>query len=269
MSAANISGAVRFASADPISGDVAFNGIPLDVMGQMANVLQGVNADAGISIVFDHFLRWPGPISETVPATGGWLLTAGTGAGTVVETNVRGGEIALTVDATAGGNPTLQLGNTTAHMPFRYVVGKRMWCFARLKILTVASTEVFFGFCTADTAPCVTSTFPSDGIFFEKASTATKFDFHARQDGTSTETTGVGSTLVDDTYTIIGFTVDALGNIQPYQGATAVSALATGAVAVANANIPDAAGDTLTFEVALLGNAMSVTLDWILLAQEN
>ncbi len=268
MSASNIAGGLRYVSADPLSGDAAFNGLPIDVMGQIGNVLAGVNADAGVLFEFSHFMRWPGPISETVPATGGWLLTCGTGAGTVVETNVRNGEIALTVDATAGGNPTLQLGNTTSHAPFRYTVGKRMWCFARLKILTVASTEVFFGLCTPDTAPCVTSTFPSDGIFFEKASTATKFDFHARQDGTSTETTTVGSTLVDDTYTIIGFTVDALGNIQPYQGATAVSALATGAVAVGNANIPDAAGDVLTFEVALLGNAMSVTLDWLLLAQE-
>jgi hypothetical protein len=266
MSASNISGGLLFVSADPNTGDVAFNQLPIDVVNQIATYLAGPNAMPGYAGYFSHFMRWEGPVAEGAAA--GWLLSGTTGAATIAETAVKGGEIVLTADATGSCNPTLQLGNTTAHMPFTYTVGKRMWCFARLKLVTVATTEVFFGFGTADTSPCVTGTFPSDGIFFEKASTATKFDFHARQNGTSTETTTVGSTLVDDTYTIVGFTVDVLGNIQPYQGTTAISALSTGAVAVANANIPDAAADTMTFMLGILGASMTATMDWLLVAQE-
>ena len=77
---------------------------------------------------------------------------------------------------------------------------------------------------------------------FEKAAAATVLDFHARKDGTSTEKTSASSTLVDDTYTIIGFTVDDLGNIMPYQDG---AALTSSAIVAGTANIPSGAADVL------------------------
>ena len=263
MSAGNISGSVRFISADPTLGDIWMNGLPIDVVGQIANLLTGVNADAAVKVLLENCLSWRGPVAEG--AAGGWLLSGVTGAATIVETATRGGEIALTASADANADPTLQLGNTTAHMPFFYTVGKRMWCFVRLKIGTVASTEMFIGMGTADAEPTTTNTFPSDGIFFHKASTGTKFSFDARKDGVSTSKANIGTTLADGVYTVIGFTVDALGNIQPYQDGAAVAA---GLIAAGTANIPSTAGDTMTFMVGFRGQSQVVTMSMILLGQE-
>lgn len=234
--------------------------LPVDLVGQI-----GVTGLLGVQYYFNHFHMWEGPVAEGT--AGGWLLSGVTGAATIVKNAVRGGEIVLTADATGNCDPTLQLGNTTANMPFRYSVGKRLWVAARLKMGTVTSTEAFFGLGTADTEPTVTNTLPADGIFFEKAAAATTWDFHARQDGTSTERTGIGSTLVDDTHSIVGFQVDVQGNILPFH-VNVLTGLTASRINVGDANIPDAAGDTLTFMVALRGASQTITLDWLLLAQE-
>ena len=230
-----------------------YDGLPLEV----------VNRISGIDYYFNHFLTWEGPVAEGLD--GGWLLSGTTGAATIVHTAVKNGEIVLTADATGSCNPTLQLGNTTADMPFTYTVGKRLWVFAKQKYVTVATTEVFFGLGTADTSPCTTGTFPSDGIFWYKASTDTKMSFQARKDGTGTAKTTITGTLVDATYTTLGFTVDRLGAITPWQDGVA---LTSSAIAPGTANIPVAAADTLTFMLGILGASMTCTLDWLLIAQE-
>lgn len=218
----------------------------------------------GINSYFNHFMQWEGPVAEG--ASGGWLLSGVTGTATVVLTNVRNGEIALTADATANCDPTLQLGAIATGASFGYVVGKRMWVFARLKMLTVASTEFFFGLGTPDTEPTVTNGFPSDGIFFHKASADTKLSFDARKDGVSTSKATISGTLVDATYTTIGFAVDVAGNIIPYQDG---SGIAAGVVAVSTANIPSATVDVLQFMLGFRGASQVVTLDWLAIGQEN
>lgn len=230
-----------------------FVGLPMELVERV-----GTNGTSGAWRYFNDFHDWIGPVAEG--ALNGWLLSGATGAATVVMSAARHGEIVLTADATAGATPTLGYGGAagiTAN--FLNVVGKRMWCFVRLKLATVASTELFLGLGTSDTAPCVTSTFPSDGIFFDKASAATKADFHARKDGTSTEKLLVTTTLVDDTYTTLGFQVNALGNIIPYQDGVSLD---TGIITVGTANIP-LAGDTMTFMLGILCNALTCTVDWM------
>lgn len=258
MSGSNIAGGLFYRSSDPLGVPTRFNNLPIELIAQI-----GEDGLGGIQNYFNHFLRWEGPTAEG--SAGGWTLSGPTGAATVVLADTRNGEITLTIDATAGGVATLQLGSASVGMCFRYVVGKQLWMFARVKLLTVATTEVFLGYGTADTSPCVTGTLPSDGIFFHKASTATKISFQARQDGTGTDKANIGTTLVDATYTILGFYVDSLGNINPSQDQVDLSG---SQIAVANANIPDAAGDVMQFMVGILGNAMSMTIDWLLLAQE-
>lgn len=235
-----------------------FSGLPLHSVHQVAPDGLG-----GVWSYANQFVQWEGPTAEG--AAGGWLLSGVTGAATIVLTAVPEGEIAITADATANCDPTLQLGATTAAMPLRYAVGKRLWCHARLKMGTVASTEFFFGVGTADTEPTTTNTFPADGIFFHKAASATKLSFDARKDGTSTSKATISGTLVDATYTTIGFSVDLKGNILPYQDGALIAA---GVIAAGTANIPSAGADTLTFMVGFRGASQVVTLDWLILGQE-
>src|ERR1044071_180432 len=99
MSAGNVSGSILFSSADPSSGDAAYNNLPLDIVGQIAAHLQGPNAQPGFQGYFNHFLRWEGPVAEG--AAGGWLLTDATGTSTIVYADERGGGIAIPADSTS------------------------------------------------------------------------------------------------------------------------------------------------------------------------
>ena len=258
MSGSNIAGALLYRAADPLAVSNRFNDLPIEVVAQI-----GETGLLGIQYYFNHFLQWEGPVAEG--SASGWTLSGTTGAATITLSDIRNGAITLTADGTGSCNPTLALGSATVGMNFVYSVGKKLWMFARVKLVTVATTEVFLGFGTADTSPCVTGTQPSDGIFFHKASTDTKISFDARQNGTSTSKAAIGTTLVDDTYTILGFYVDSLGNINPSQDQVDLSG---SQIAVGNANIPDAGADTMQFMVGILGASMTMTIDWLLLAQE-
>lgn len=234
-----------------------YSGLPGEIIGAI-----GPNGLGGINAYFNHFLNWEGPLVEG--AGSGWTLSGVTGVATITQPNTRIGEIAITADATANADPTLQLGGAAAPANFIYSVGKRIWVAARLKIATVGSTELFFGLGTPDTEPSVTNTFPSDGIFFDKAAAATKLDFHARKDGTSTEKLLIGSTLTDGAYTVVGFFIDALGHIYPHQDGNIIGA---GIIAAGAANIPGAA-DVMQFMVGFRGASQVVTLDWLIVAQD-
>ena len=242
-----------------------FAGLPLELISQlMTGDGDDPAGDAGIQGYFNHFHQWEGPLAEGAAA--GWNLAGVTGTTTIVHGDVRNGSIIITPDGTANADPCLQLGSSSAGACFRYSAGKQLWVFARLKVDSVAAIEMFFGLGTPDTQPTVTNTFPSDGIFFEKALTATDLDFHVRQDGTSTEKTSVtGATLTDDTYFTIGFKVDVDGNIMPYYNGTA---LLTKVVAASDTNIPDGATDILQLMIASLGASRLTTLDWVLAMQE-
>ena len=238
-----------------------FAGLPAHLVSQVLTdpVLQ-VAGTGGVMGHFDHFVLWNGPTTEA--ASGGWNLTGTTGAATIAAGTGRTGEIVLTADATASASPTLRPFTV---LPFQYTVGKRWWFFARLKLGTVASTETFVGFGTSDADPTVTNTLPADGVFFEKATAATAFDFHARKDGTSTERTSATTTvLADATYTTLGFTVDTRGDIMPWQNGVPLTA---SAINVGTANIPSGS-DPIVPHFAIMGASQTMTLDWILFAQE-
>jgi hypothetical protein len=239
-----------------------FGHLPLHITDQIISDDSPYLGTAGLVSYFNHFQEWTGPVAEGT--AGGWTLTGTTGTATIVHSDTKVGAIVLTTDNTGSATFALQRGNGTTGMNMAYTVGKRMWFFIRFKLLTVASMELFMGLGTADTSPSTTGTFPSDGLFFEKAASATVLDFHARKDGTSTEKTSTSGTLVDDTYTVIGFHVDELGNIMPFKDGVALTA---GYIAAGTANIP-AATDVMQLNLAFIGQAMTMTVDWILCAQE-
>ncbi len=233
-----------------------FSGLP-------GHVLSAVGPDGitGVVGLFEDFFVWTGPVAEG--AAGGWLLSGPTGAATIVLSDDRRGIAALTTDATGSAVATLQAAAATTAENFQYDATKRLWVFTRAKLQTVASMEFFFGLGTGDTSPTTTGTFPSDGIFFEKASSATDLDFHARKDGTSTERTSIGVTLADDTYSVLGFMVEA-GSITPYYNGVALTSKAIGA---GTANIP-ASGDPMALMIGHLGASLATTIDWLLAMQE-
>lgn len=242
-----------------------FEGLPAEILSGLYTLPHGESLAGlgGMLHYFNHFLHWEGPLAEGAAA--GWVLSGVTGAATITRPNTRNGELVLTADATANCDPTLALGGAAGPAQFIYSVGKRLWCFVRLKIGTVASTELFLGLGTPDTEPTVTNTFPSDGIFFNKAAAATNLALDVRKDGTSTQKTSVLSTvLADGVYTTVGFAVNARGDITPYQDGVA---LVASQVLAGAANIPGA-GDPMQFMVGFRGASQTVTLDWLLLAQE-
>lgn len=243
------------------TGPHALAGLPIEIVNLIGNDLASTS---GAFCYANHFYSWEGPVTEA--AAGGWVLSGPTGAATIAGTAVSTGAIGLITDNTAGGVATLQYGPDTNHMPFAYAVGKRMWCFARLKTTTANAAEMFLGFGTADTSPCTTGTLPADGIFLTKAATDLDFTLHARKDGTSTtKATATGTTLADDTFVTVGFRVNSRGDVIPYLGAKAVVA---NIIAVGSANMPTAAADTLAFMVGHLAQNKTTTLDWLVFGAE-
>lgn len=249
-----------------------FEGLPAEFLSRLYTLPDGESL-AGLGGLWSqlwHFIMWEGPAQSgagTSTSAGGWTLSdvVATSNSTAAVANTRNGELVLTASAVANASPTLALGLTTGPMSFIYSAGKRLWCFARLKIATVASTEFFFGLGTADTQPTTTNTFPSDGIFFNKAAAATNLALDVRKDGTSTQKTNVLTTaLADATYVTIGFNVNSRGDIVPFQNGLA---LTSSIVPAGSANIPGS-GDPMQFMLGFRGASQVVTLDWLMLGQE-
>lgn len=246
-----------------------FAGLPLEWVGQLIEPGIEVLGNKGTLGTFDHFMQFAGPLTEA--SAGGYTLSGATGTATITTPNTPGGEIVMTADATGGCNPTLQIGSATGPAPYLYlaptstVLTKQMWAFVRCKLLTVASMEMFFGVATPDTAPCTSDTFPSDGIFFHKASSDTNMSFQVRKDGTGTTKTAVfSSAMADATYFTMGFRVLPNGTIIPYYNG---AAMLSSAIAAGTANLP-VAGDVMQPMIGFKGASMTLTLDWLLFCQE-
>lgn len=245
---------------------------PGDAFDQMPLVLQQLVGDRGIAgylNYFNHFETWNGPLAEGT--LGGWVLSGATGVATVALTldEVNTGIIALTTEtAVANANAQLQLTS----MPISYKVGKRLWCFAKLKLSDVDDELAMFGLMGVDTD--VFSTLPTQGIFFEKDETVTDWDFHVRDGGASTEdTTFSGLTLADDTYHVLGFSVDVVGNVTPYFGTTSSGLKAYTTVARSNTQLGtlNTGADIMvpTFAVQTgASQADNMEVDWLLVCRE-
>lgn len=245
---------------DAAKGGSPFTGLPLDLVAQV-----GDDGLGGIQYYFNHFYTWEGPVNATSPV-GGWLLTQTAGgagdSALTVRDGVQFGVLRITTDAADNDRTQIQFKGSS----FKYVVGKRLWCLARIALQDANDGEFGFGLIEESDTDMV-NTFPTDGIFFEKTETATDLDFHARKDGASTEKTAYsGATLADDTFFICGFTVDVLGNITPwYNGAPMTSKI----INAGDANIVDDEVLSLAIEIQTGAAATRyVDLDWLLVAQE-
>jgi hypothetical protein len=130
-----------------------------------------------------------------------------------------------------------------------------MWCFAKFNISDADDMEAVFGLLppAAEAAADTTAELLAldDGIYFEKAETATEFDAHTRKNDTSTEATLCTATFADGTDRILGFSVDVAGNVHFWDGTTIDNL-----VEVATVNVTGAA------------LAKDITVDWFFVVQE-
>lgn len=234
-----------------------FDGLPLYVLNGM-----GLDGLGGIPCYFNDFHRWEGPVAEG--SSGGWVLTDATGTSTVVLGDVREGTIVITADATGSATSCLQLGSTTTGKNFGYTVGKRMWCFARLQTSTVAAGYKFFmGFGTPTTTPGNAA--PTNGIFLRNGTTVNKLDIVAKEGANTTANTNI-ITLAAATYYVVGFYVDKLGSVHAYLDGVDVSDIVAGAAGLAT--LTGDATKTLQFMINQQLASATLTLDWLLMAQE-
>lgn len=251
----------------------AFNQLP-------TIVAQAISTISGYNYYFNDFINYEGATADSAsPGTGGWIVTsvdggADAGEAVGVRAGAQFGVLRITTNDADDDNTQIQLTGSS----FKYVAGKRIWCFARIALQTAIDGEVGFGLIEESDVDMV-NTFPTDGFFFEKAEAATQFDFHVRTDSVSTENTLVTEVFGDDTFRIIGFVVNADGSITAHDGASSTgvptdlnSLPVIATVASSNDNIPTSGESedlTLAFQIQT-GSATTryMDIDWVFVCQE-
>lgn len=235
-----------------------FNGMPMHIFEQI-----GERGVSGYNYYFDHFHGIDVATLATV-TTGRWIITeSNTGTIDILDSNTYG-ILRLQCDTNAGDNVNMQLHGSS----FKYVVGKRLWCAARLRLEDFDQDAMIFGLVIEGVTDFINA-HPGDGFFFHKAGTDTDLDFEIRKDGTSTDVTNAGGTLVNDQYMVIGFYVDVAGNVTPFQAQNG-AALAFGTTTAAGgANICDDEDLTITIGVETAdGGGDYMDVDWVFACQE-
>ena len=238
-----------------------------------AFLLSGLSTLTGFQGIGDDFLIYTGPLTGAA-CTGGWQV-ADTGTGVV------GSGIPGTPDTSGYGFLSVGSGasddDCTIIMlcgeAMKYVVGKQMWAFARVKLSDADDMEAFWGLAASSAVAVDTAAEflgVDDGIYFEKAETATAFDFHARKNDASSELTAVTATLADATYRIMGFSVSSAGAITVYDGTTWEDLAVVGTIAAGTANIPNDVALTLYFgnQSGAAAQSDTIVVDWYVIGQE-
>lgn len=235
--------------------------------------LDQISSLSGYHYYADDFHTYTGGASATGDTvTGGWLLADTNASAITCEADAQFGKLKLTTAGAENDSAFLQL----AGAQWKYVVGKRLWCFAKFNISDANDMDVFFGLVSGVTTEAAFDTIGEilaldDGIYFEKAETATQFDFHTRKNDVSTEDTLV-TTAFDDGVTdrIIGFSVSTAGVISAWDGTTMDNLTEVATRAAGVATIPNDVALSLTFgfENGAGADAEDMTIDWVLVAQE-
>jgi len=250
-------------------GDVySRSGHPLDQCPVAA--LDPISSFSGYQVYANDFVKWEGPTTGVTVSTGGWLC-ADTGTG-VVGGQAAGdgyGVLSIASGGTENDCTMLQLMGES----FKYVVGKRLWCFARLTGSDDADdNECTFGLhsvaTTATDTYAETIALP-DGIFFDKDETNEEWNFRTQKNSVATTSTYCTSTFADGVFRILGFYVDPSGDVTAYEGTTLDNLAVIATVNTGTATIPDDVELSLTFSAQAGATAANITLvDWVFVAQE-
>ena len=231
--------------------------------------LQNISTFSGYQWDGSDFTDYFGPLAIGDGDLGGWRVSATGTAAIALEAGVQFGALQIATGATDNNFTGLQrIGN-----PWAYVSGKRMWFFTKFNLEDANDAEILVGL-LPPAAEAASDTMAEllaldDGIYFEKAETATEFDAHTRKNDVSTENTLVSSTFTDGTDRILGFSVDAAGAVHFWDGTTLDNMTEVATVAAGVATIPDDVSLTPYFAVETGDNAASdITVDWYFMVQE-
>ena len=225
----------------------------------------GAAGDGGINGYHSHFNRWEGPTGDSATGVGGWICTSVDGGGDAAEVvavrdSQTHGILRITSNDADNDNTQIQMRGST----FKYIAGKRLWFGIRIAPEDADDGEIGFGL-ILETDTDMVNTLPADGIFFEKAETATKMDFHVRQDGTSSGLDSFDSSaMADGTFHTYQVYIDEKGNIHAYYDGALITT-----VAASNANIPDDEDLTVAIQIQTgTGAVTHLDIDWLYCYQE-
>jgi hypothetical protein len=230
--------------------------------------LQEISSLSGYQYFATDFLTYDGPLTGGDLAS--WRVAETNAAVVGLEADAQFGALKCATAGADGDTVVLQLLGES----FRYVVGKRLWCFIRVNLTDVDDQAAIFGLfpLSADAAidTYAEAVALDDGIFFKKAEAATEFDFDTRKDDVQTDTPLCTGTFTDSAYRIIGFTVDLAGNVHAWDGTTLDDLTEVATVNVNSTSLPDDEDLTLTFgfENGTGADAEDLTVDWVFIAQE-
>jgi|SRR5688572_374074 len=223
----------------------------------------------GITGIYSEFYSFAGYPSNTLTdGIGGTFEISESGSSTLnnivdVAAVSPKGVLRLQCDTNAGDYINLQ-GLSQA---FRYVVGKRMWFGIRCRLEDLDQDAMIAGLAAYVADNDFINLHMVDGITFHKAGTDTDLDFEIFKDSTVTDTTNAGGTLVNDQWMVLGFYVDVLGNVFPYQAQNG-AALVVGSNP-ALTNVPDDENLGIVFGIETAdGGGDYMDVDWVFAAQE-
>lgn len=235
------------------------NGIPIDLAHQCHTIFGSGDRVSGYA---NDFHLWEGPLATGT--AGGWTATDNAGSCVIGLQDAVNGILALTTGGTEDNDANLKLNGET----FKYISGKRLWFAARVAVTDANDMEAAIGL--GQPVTDFVGTPPTDSLYFRKTETGTDFTFVVEKGSTET-TVACGLTLTDSGYVVLGFVVDASGNIFWYaeDDATAGSAGLTTATNIAATNAPDDEELHLFLGAETGGgSANSLLVDWIAVAQE-
>lgn len=233
------------------------DGAPIEVVGQMGDLI-----DNGQVHSFDHFVNYAGPLAEG--SAGGYTLVGTTGTATLAHTGEDHGKITVLTGTTEDNNFVFRNDAHTVN----YATDKLILWAVKLSITDANDMEFYAGL--AVVAADWVATLPTDGFFFEKAETATNFDFHVRASGTSTENAAdfSGLTVGDGEDVVLVIRIEN-GHITPYVWHSDTWYTGT-TVLSSDANVPATTADLEAQVAAETGNAGAegAEIDWIYVSKE-
>lgn len=168
---------------------------------------------SNVYMFFDDFTNYWAANTGTVA---NWMTTitqAGAGNASALVTQENGGVVLITNDDADDDNYFAQWkgGNSAAVAEtFRFEGGKQLWFKARFKVSDATQSDAVIGLQIADTTPLAVT----DGVYFLKADGSTTLNLLVTKNSTSTTT--AATTLVSDTYVIVGFYYNGYDKIDIY-----------------------------------------------------
>lgn len=168
---------------------------------------------------------------------------------------------ALIITNTTADNDVCQLQKVEE--TFTIAVGKKAWFKTRFKINETIESDVNVGLIVLDAS--LVASAPTDGIFFTKADGAATVVATCRSAATvTTVSTSALATMVDDTYIVLGWFYDGLGEVKCFVNDVHIASMTTPSTIIPNEPI------TVTFglQQGEATNAKTATIDYLFAAVE-